>query len=253
MALDQSRRPDPRLAFAAALPLKALPRFSGVELLEAIKKFSHRLARNTFVASDTRHTRSFGQRVTSRISHNAVTRRALLGGLTSLTAMAAVPAFASAPALLKGAGDFRSLSLVNDKTGEWLNTVYWVEGEYIPDALEAVNHIMRDWREDLVHRIDPRTIDILSATQQLLDCNEPFKMVSGYRSAKTNAMLRRRSKAVAANSYHIKGMAVDISMTTRSVRQISSAGLSLSAGGVGKYTRSKFVHLDSGPVRDWGR
>ena len=60
MALDQSRRPDPRLAFAAALPLKALPRFPGVELLTAIKKFSHLLARNTFVASDARHTRSFG-------------------------------------------------------------------------------------------------------------------------------------------------------------------------------------------------
>ena len=194
-----------------------------------------------------------GQRVTSRISHNAMTRRALLGGLTTLTAMAAVPAFASTPALLKGAGEFRRLSLVNDKTGEWLNTVYWAEGEYIPDALEAVNRILRDWREDLVHRMDPHAIDILSATQHLLDCSEPFQVVSGYRSRKTNAMLRRRSRAVAVNSYHIKGMAVDIAMKTRSVHQISRAGLSLSAGGVGRYIRSKFVHLDSGPVRDWGR
>ena len=187
------------------------------------------------------------------IFHNAVTRRALLGGLTSVTALAAVPAFASAPALLKGAGDFRSLSLVNNRTGEWLNTVYWTEGEYIPDALEAVDYIMRDWREDHVHRIDPRAIDILSATQHLLDCDEPFEVVSGYRTRKTNAMLRRRSRGVAKNSYHIKGMAVDIAMKTRSVRQISRAGLSLGAGGVGRYSRSQFVHLDSGPVRKWGR
>ncbi len=190
--------------------------------------------------------------MSSIISQSAVTRRALLGGLTTLAAMAAVPAFASAPALLKGTGDFRSLSMVNDKTGEWLKTVYWVEGEYIPDALEAVNHILRDWREDLVYKMDPRAIDILSATQHLLDCNEPFEVVSGYRTRKTNAMLRRRSRAVAANSYHIKGMAVDISMKTRSVRQISRAGLSLGAGGVGRYSRSQFVHLDSGPVRKWG-
>jgi uncharacterized protein YcbK (DUF882 family) len=47
-------------------------------------------------------------------------------------------------------------------------------------------------------------------------------------------------------------MAVDIAMKSRSVRQISRAGLSLGAGGVGKYSRSQFVHLDSGPVRDWG-
>jgi uncharacterized protein YcbK (DUF882 family) len=182
-----------------------------------------------------------------------MTRRALLGGLTTLTAMAAVPAFASTPALLKGAGEFRRLSLVNDKTGEWLNTVYWAEGEYIPNALEAVNRILRDWREDLVHRMDPHALDILSATQRLLDCDEPFQVVSGYRTRKTNAMLRRRSRGVARNSYHIKGMAVDIALKTRSVRQISRAGLSLGAGGVGRYSRSQFVHLDSGPVRDWGR
>ncbi len=189
----------------------------------------------------------------SIISQTAVTRRALLGGLTTLTVMAAVPAFASAPALLTGAGDFRNLSLVNEKTGEWLNTVYWAEGEYIPEALEAINHIMRDWREDLVFEMDPHAIDILSATQHLLDCSEPFQVVSGYRSRKTNAMLRRRSRGVAKNSYHIKGMAVDIAMQTRSVRQISRAGLSLGAGGVGRYSRSQFVHLDSGPVRKWGR
>ncbi len=189
----------------------------------------------------------------SIIFNNAVTRRALLGGLASLTAMAAVPAFASAPALLKGAGDFRSLSLVNNRTGEWLNSVYWAEGEYIPEALEAVNHIMRDWREDLAYRMDPHALDILSATQALLECDEPFQVVSGYRTPKTNAMLRRRSRGVAKNSYHMKGMAVDIALKTRSVRQISRAGLSLGAGGVGRYSRSHFVHLDSGPVRRWGR
>jgi uncharacterized protein YcbK (DUF882 family) len=181
-----------------------------------------------------------------------VTRRALLGGLATVTAMSAVPAFASAPALLEGAGIFRSLSLVNIRTGESLNTVYWAEGDYIPEALDAVNHIMRDWREDLVFEMDPRALDILSATQHLLDSDEPFQVVSGYRSRKTNAMLRRRSRGVAKNSYHIKGMAVDIAMQTRSVRQISRAGLSLGAGGVGRYSRSHFVHLDSGPVRRWG-
>ena len=191
--------------------------------------------------------------MSSIIIHNAVTRRALLGGLATMTAMAAVPAFASTPALLTGAGDVRRLSLVNNKTGEWLNTAYWAKGDYIPEALEAINHIMRDWREDLVIAMDPHAIDVLSATQRLLESDEPFQVVSGYRSAKTNAMLRRRSRGVAKNSYHIKGMAVDIAMRTRSVRQINRAGLSLGAGGVGRYSRSHFVHLDSGPVRRWGR
>ena len=126
-------------------------------------------------------------------------------------------------------------------------------GNYITEALQAIYHIMRDWREDLVHEISPRTIDILSATHRLLDCSEPLHILSGYRSPKTNALLRRQSRGVALNSYHIKGMAADIQLKTRSVEQISQVGLSLRAGGVGRYRRSEFVHLDSGPIRDWGR
>ncbi len=38
MALDQTAQSDPRLAFAATLPLRALPRFSGVELLVAVNE-----------------------------------------------------------------------------------------------------------------------------------------------------------------------------------------------------------------------
>ena len=186
-------------------------------------------------------------------SDSAMTRRALLGGLTGLGAMAAMPAFASSPAILTGAGSYRKLALTCQKTGEWLNTVYWVEGEYIPEALQAISHLMRDWREDLVKQIDHKTIDIMSATQNLLECNEPFRVVSGFRSQRTNALLRRRSRGVARNSYHTKGMAVDVKMETRSVRQISGAALALHAGGVGKYSRASFVHIDSGPVRDWGR
>lgn len=186
------------------------------------------------------------------MTDNAVTRRVLLGGLASLSAMAAAPALASAPAVLRGAGQFRKLAMVNDRTGEWLNTVYWAEGEYIPEALAAMNHLLRDWREDAACEMDPRVLDILAATHAKLDCDEPFTVVSGYRTPATNALLRRRSRGVAKNSYHIKGMAVDIRLESRSVAQISRAGLSLGAGGVGRYSRAEFVHLDCGPVRDWG-
>ena len=176
-----------------------------------------------------------------------LTRRCLLAGASAtLGALAA-------PALALGKGDFRLINLVNKRTGEWLNTVYWVEGDYIPEAVDAINVLMRDWRRNEVIAIDRRTIDIISAAHNLLDCNEPFEVVSGYRSPATNAALRQRSRGVARNSYHTRGMAADLKLQTRSVRQIASAGLALKAGGVGKYSRSSFVHLDSGPVRDWGR
>ena len=182
----------------------------------------------------------------------AISRRAFLGSAAGGIAIAS-PAFAAAPAILRNAGNFRALSLVNGHTAERLNCVYWIEGEYVPEALEAFNYILRDWRENLIVSIDRQTIDIMAATHGLLDCSEPFEVVSGYRSPKTNAMLRGSSRGVAKNSYHVKGMAADITCRTRAVGQVASAARSLGAGGVGRYSRSSFTHVDSGPVRDWGR
>ena len=177
----------------------------------------------------------------------------MLAGLITAGTFATTSSFAASPAILRGAGNFRALSLVNNRTAESLNCAYWIDGRYVPEALEAFNYILRDWREEKVIAIDRRTIEIMAATHRLLDCSEPFEVVSGYRSPKTNAMLRRRSRGVARNSYHTRGMAVDITLKSRSVRQIAGAAMSLKAGGVGRYSRAKFAHVDSGPLRDWGR
>lgn len=167
--------------------------------------------------------------------------------------MGATPAFASAPAILIGAGNYRSLNIHVSRTGESINSVYWLEGHYISEALSQISYLLRDWREEEVKQIAPATLDIMAATHRMLECRDPFEVISAYRTAKTNAMLRSRSRAVARNSYHVKAMAVDLRIKSRSVRQVSGAALALNAGGVGKYSRAEFVHLDSGPVRDWGR
>ena len=175
------------------------------------------------------------------------------GFLTGLGAALALPAGPAAPAILSGRGTYRAVTLSNPRTGDWIDTVYWIEGSYVHEALDAISFLMRDWREEASIPIARATIDIIAETQRLLDTAEPFEVISGYRTAKTNAMLRQRSRGVARNSYHVKGMAVDLAMRDRSVRQIASAAASLEAGGVGRYSRAEFVHLDCGPVRDWGR
>ncbi len=139
------------------------------------------------------------------------------------------------------------------RTGEHLDMIYWVEGEYIQDALVEISNVMRDWRRNEAIQIDPRTIDIMAASHNLLDVSEPYLLLSGYRSPATNAMLRSRSSGVAKKSLHMEGKAADLRLGSRSVRQISSAALSCHAGGVGKYTGSNFVHMDCGPIRSWGR
>lgn len=179
-----------------------------------------------------------------------LTRRSLLGAFAATTLVAA-PTYANAFGLLRGAGDVRRISMYSGRTGESLDTIYWIEGDYIKDALKEINYFMRDWRTDQSISIDARTVDILAASHNLMDVHEPYMMLSGYRSPKTNAMLRSRSRGVAKNSLHMKGQAADLRLKSRSVSQMARAAQSCSAGGVGKYSRSNFVHMDCGPVRTW--
>jgi uncharacterized protein YcbK (DUF882 family) len=161
--------------------------------------------------------------------------------------------YANAAGFLRGGGDVRRLAMYSGRTGETINMIYWVEGKYIKDALKEINHFMRDWRTDTSIKIDTRTIDIMAAAHGLMDVREPYTMLSGYRSPKTNAMLRSRSRGVAKNSLHMKGQAADLRLKTRSVNQMFKAAVACNGGGVGKYSGSNFVHMDCGVIRTWGR
>ena len=180
-----------------------------------------------------------------------LSRRALLGAFAATTLVAA-PTFSSAAGLLRGAGDIRRIRMVSPRTGEKIDTIYWIEGEYIPEAVQEIAVFMRDWRINEAKAIDTRTIDIMAASHNLLETTEPYTLLSGYRSPATNAMLRSRSRGVAKNSRHMLGQAADLRLKSRSVSQMSRAAQSCQSGGVGKYSRSNFVHMDCGPVRLWG-
>ncbi len=182
----------------------------------------------------------------------SISRRGLLAAFAATT-VAAAPTFSKAAGFLRGGGDIRRIRMYSGRTGEKLDTIYWVEGEYIKDAVKEINIFMRDWRTSDVKNIDLRAIDIMAASHNLLEVTEPYLLLSGYRSAATNAMLRRRSRSVAKNSLHVKGQAGDLRLGSRSVRQIAGAAEATRAGGVGRYTGSNFVHMDSGPIRKWGR
>jgi len=182
---------------------------------------------------------------------NLFSRRGILGAFAA-TMIVAAPTSSKAFGFLRGAGDIRRIRMFSGRTGESLDTVYWVEGEYIREALDEINRFMRDVRNGKVLKIDPHTIDIAAAAYRLLDTSQPYNMLSGYRSPETNAALRATNRGVARNSLHMKGQAADLRLDGRSVSQVYKAATSFSAGGVGKYSRSNFVHMDSGPLRTWG-
>jgi uncharacterized protein YcbK (DUF882 family) len=183
-----------------------------------------------------------------------LSRRALLrtGGAAVLTASLARPALA-APAIigLRDTGA-RTLSFNCYNTGESLKpTTYWADGKYIPDALAEINYALRDDRSGEVFPIAPKVLDLVHQIGRKLDTSCHFEVYSGYRSPKTNAMLRRMNSEVAAHSLHMEGEAVDITLPGRSLKQLHQAALSMRAGGVGYYPDADFLHVDVGRVRQW--
>ncbi|PKP77285.1 MAG: Twin-arginine translocation pathway signal [Alphaproteobacteria bacterium HGW-Alphaproteobacteria-3] len=158
---------------------------------------------------------------------------------------------AATPQLRAGASA-RELDLINTHTDEKLKIVYWANGRYEPEALAGIDRLMRDHRSGDVHAIDPALLDTLHALKRKLGTNEAFHIVSGYRSPVTNAQMHESNAGVAKKSYHMRGMAVDIRVPGRELSYLRNAALDIGTGGVGYYPRSDFIHVDVGPVRQWG-
>lgn len=179
----------------------------------------------------------------------ALGRRALI-----MSGLAAGAAAVAAPraVLAFPEEDVRRLAFSNLHTGEALNVAYWERGAYVSDALTAVNQVLRDHRTGEVHVIAPQLLDLLTSLSGTLEAPPFYEVISGYRSAATNAMLHEMSHQVASGSLHMRGLAIDIRMSGRDIRQIRDAALYLYQGGVGYYPESEFVHVDIGPPRSWG-
>lgn len=145
-------------------------------------------------------------------------------------------------------GETKLISMVNLKTGEkLLDCPFQVDGEICMDAMAGLQNLLRDHRANESHPMDPKLFQLLHAIQNSMDTTQPLQVISGYRCQKTNSML----KGTAKRSYHMRGQAMDIIQPGRSIKQLTRAALHQQAGGVGGYTG--FVHVDTGPLRKWGR
>lgn len=145
----------------------------------------------------------------------------------------------------------RQLVLHNTHTGETGHCMFAARGGYLAEGLAKANRLLRDHRTGDVHRIDPELLDLLHDLAGTLDVEPEFEIISGYRSPATNALLQRRSKGVASRSYHMQGKAVDVRLRGVELKRLHRAALGLRRGGVGLYSASRFVHIDTGPVRTW--
>tara|TARA_A200000113_G_scaffold169547_1_gene154414 strand:- start:328 stop:891 length:564 start_codon:yes stop_codon:yes gene_type:complete len=182
-------------------------------------------------------------------TYDAERRNILKLGLCGFIATAApvlIPSEAHAAKNAAWRASFR-----NAHTGESFNGVYRVGNKYLPDAFERISYVLRDFRTGEVFPMDPRVIDIMALVHKKSKQTSPIEILSGYRSPKTNARLRKVSSGVAKNSFHMYGQALDMRMPGYRTSNIRKHAVSLKAGGVGYYPKSNFVHVDSGNFRTW--
>ncbi len=196
----------------------------------------------------------------SQLTQNSLitSRRSLLKGLvgvgmsTLIAPSIIIPQFAKACEITSKVTSReveKTLAFYNIHTGEHLKKcVFWAEGKFIPEGQAEIKKLFRDYRTGEQLDMDPNLLTLLQLSTQL-ETSEPFHLISGYRSPKTNAALRKKSKGVAHKSQHPLGKAADINVPGRCLKKMQTLAKNMKMGGVGRY--KGFVHVDTGPVRCW--
>lgn len=183
-------------------------------------------------------------------AHLSLRQATMLGGV-----VAASFTLANATQDANANGETRSLTMFHSHTSESITITYKRDGSFDSSALEKLNWFLRDWRIDEPTSMAPQLFDVIWYAYREVGASDPIRIMSAYRSPGTNAMLRRRSRAVAKESQHMRGNAMDIHIPGVSMAKVREIGMRLQRGGVGYYPSagSPFVHLDVGSVRSWPR
>jgi len=157
---------------------------------------------------------------------------------------------ASLASINTASAETRTLKMYFTHTKESATITFKKNGKYIPSGLKEANRFLRDWRRKEPTRMDPKLLDIVWEIYKKSGSRKKIHVISGYRSPRTNNMLRRRGRGVARNSQHTRGKALDFFLPDVSVAKLRRLGLRAHRGGVGFYSGS-FVHIDTGRVRHW--
>ncbi|MDB5370039.1 MAG: hypothetical protein JWP20_1597 [Roseomonas sp.] len=173
-------------------------------------------------------------------------RQILKAGIGLLACTAIMPAGAMAASL----PSLRRLRAQRAATEDVFDGVYFRDGKYDREALHKLDWVFRDLNAAEVTPIDPRLFDVLNAVADRLDADDPYQIMSGYRTPEHNASNARRSRAVSTVSLHMSGMAADFRLPGKDAFGIARTAAQMQMGGVGYY-REGFVHLDCGPPRRW--
>lgn len=181
-------------------------------------------------------------------------RRSFLRAGAALASATLGASFLASPALafVNNPSENRILKLYNDHTNERVEVAYWRSGWYDFSSFQEIEYILRDWRENITHTIDPTLCDVLYDISENIGGDKEIIVLSGYRTQKTNKMIRERGLGQSAkNSLHMKGKAVDFTIPSYKISKLHKIAERAAVGGLGYYPRKNFIHVDTGAVRHW--
>src|SRR5271166_4349924 len=145
-------------------------------------------------------------------------------------------------------GWFR-LRLLDAHTGAAFDGIYRDAKGPIAQVMDELCIFLRDQHSGRITNIDIGVIDFLASVMAATGQTSAI-VLSAFRSLETNAMLARTTFGVAENSQHLYGRALDVRFAARLPDAVEAAR-AMRRGGVGWYPNSGFIHLDTGPVRNW--
>src|SRR5438067_9505389 len=141
------------------------------------------------------------------------------------------------------------LNLANPHTGETFSGIYRDDNGPIPRVMDELSVFLRDFHSGEKIAIDVGVLDFLSSVMQAVGQTQAM-ILSAYRTPQTNALLAKHNFGVAENSQHLYGRALDVHFGDK-LADAMKAARAMQCGGVGWYPHSSFMHIDTGPVRNW--
>ena len=175
------------------------------------------------------------------------TRRDVLHLGAVAAALIAMPSIVRAETPYK-----KSLRMQSLNSGEKLDITFWTDKGYDEDALKRMTWFMRDLRTGETHDVHPGLLDLLWEIDSHTRSKNPIYTMSGYRSPKTNDWLNKRGHGVDPGSFHMRGMAIDVTQNFADTEEFYRVAKKLGKGGAGYYpTKTPYVHIDIGPLDNW--
>src|SRR5271169_3088124 len=166
--------------------------------------------------------------------------RAVAGALS-------VPSY-GAYAMPVASGWFR-LRLLDAHTGATFDGAYRDAQGPIARVMDELCVFLRDQHSGRMTNIDVGVIDFLANVMAATGQTSAV-VLSAFRTQATNAMLAHTTFGVAENSQHLYGRALDVRFATNLSDAVMVAR-AMRRGEVGWHPNSGFIHLDTGPARNW--